>query len=54
MADEDSTENGQEAEAFEVKCPECKTKVRVTTVQAEREMKVKCPKGHEVPLVKAF
>ena len=53
MAEEDSSSSGQE-ESFEVKCPECKTKVRVTTVQAEREMKVKCPKGHEVPLVKAF
>ena len=54
MAEEDSSNNGQEGQAFEVKCPECKTKVRVTTVQAEQAMKVKCPKGHEVPLVKAF
>jgi phage FluMu protein Com len=54
MTDEDSSHNPQEGQAFEVKCPECKTKVRVTTVQAERDMKVKCPKGHEVPLAKAF
>jgi phage FluMu protein Com len=54
MSDEDSGDDAREGKTFEVKCPECKTKVRITTVQAEREMKVKCPKGHDVPLVKAF
>lgn len=38
----------------EVRCPECGAAVRLPRTQAEREYKAKCPKGHEVPLVKAL
>jgi hypothetical protein len=38
----------------EVRCPECGAPVRLPRIQAEREYKAKCPKGHEVPLVKAL
>jgi hypothetical protein len=39
-------------EVVEVRCPECGAPVRVARAQAERDFKAKCPKGHEVPLVK--
>jgi len=39
---------------MEIRCPTCKATVKVTVSQAEAGMKVKCPKGHEVPLAKAF
>ncbi len=39
---------------LEFRCPECGAKVVVSEKQAEREMKAKCPKGHEVPLAKAI
>jgi hypothetical protein len=38
----------------EVRCPECNEKVCVSREKAERDFKAKCPKGHEVPLVKAL
>ncbi len=41
-------------EIIEVKCPDCGAVVRVTREKADREMKAKCPNGHEVPLVKAL
>ena len=39
---------------IEVTCPECKAKITVSVKDADEKMKVMCPKGHEVPLVKAF
>jgi phage FluMu protein Com len=39
---------------IEVKCPECGAVVKVAREKAEREMKAKCPKGHEVVLFKAI
>ncbi|HWL85537.1 MAG TPA: MJ0042-type zinc finger domain-containing protein [Polyangiaceae bacterium] len=39
---------------MEIRCPKCKAKIKVTVSQAEAAMKVRCPKGHDVPLVKAF
>jgi hypothetical protein len=41
-------------EMIEVRCPECGEVVRVPVAQAERDYKAKCPKGHEVPLAKAW
>jgi phage FluMu protein Com len=38
----------------EVRCPECGAVVKIARVNAERDFKAKCPKGHEVPLVKAL
>jgi predicted RNA-binding Zn-ribbon protein involved in translation (DUF1610 family) len=41
-------------DVVEVKCPQCGAVVRVPEAQAERDYKVKCPNGHEVPLAKAL
>lgn len=41
-------------DVIEVRCPTCNEKVRVSREKAERDYKAKCPKGHEVPLVKAL
>jgi predicted RNA-binding Zn-ribbon protein involved in translation (DUF1610 family) len=41
-------------EVVEVKCPDCGAVVRIAREKADREMKAKCPNGHEVPLVKAL
>lgn len=38
----------------EVRCPECGATVRIPEKQAERDMKAKCPKGHDIPLAKAL
>ena len=38
----------------EVRCPECGATIRVAREKAERDFKATCPKGHEVPLVKAL
>ena len=43
-----------EEDIVEVRCPECNAEVRVPREKAEREVKAKCPKGHEFPLVKAL
>jgi lysyl-tRNA synthetase class I len=39
-------------EPFEVKCPKCKRQVKVAPKDAERSMKVRCPCGEDIPLVK--
>ncbi len=39
---------------IEVTCPMCRAKVTIKTKDAERTMKVSCPKGHEIPLMKAL
>jgi hypothetical protein len=39
---------------IEVVCPTCKAKVTVSVKEADKKMMVMCPKGHEIPLVKAF
>jgi DNA-directed RNA polymerase subunit RPC12/RpoP len=41
----------QEDDGFEVKCPKCKRRVKVTK-DAERAMQVKCPCGEVIPLAK--
>ncbi len=38
----------------EVRCPECGAVVRIAVAEAEKTFTAKCPKGHDVPLVKAF
>src|SRR5690349_10249616 len=52
--DETGREGREDAEQFEVRCPVCKKVVKVNPSQAEREMRVRCPQGHDVPLVKAW
>ncbi|WP_394822539.1 MJ0042-type zinc finger domain-containing protein [Pendulispora albinea] len=37
---------------MEIRCPTCKATIKVALSEAEATMKVKCPKGHDVPLVK--
>jgi lysyl-tRNA synthetase class I len=39
-------------EPIEVRCPKCGKTVRVARRDAERSMTVRCPAGHDVPLVK--
>jgi len=41
-------------EEIEIVCPDCGAKIRMKKKDADRTMVAKCPKGHEVPLVKAF
>jgi hypothetical protein len=41
-------------DVIEVRCPVCHQKVRVPREKAERDFKATCPKGHEIPLVKAI
>lgn len=41
-------------EVIEVTCPECGAKVRVPKSEADKKMTARCPKGHDVPLVKMF
>ncbi|MCL2724204.1 MAG: hypothetical protein FWD69_07165 [Polyangiaceae bacterium] len=47
MAKHDSNE-----ESIEVTCPECGAIVRVPIEEAEREMRARCPNGHDVELAK--
>lgn len=42
----------QNEDVVEVKCPDCGATVKIPAVQAERDYKAKCPKGHEIPLAK--
>lgn len=39
-------------DVIEVVCPVCKQRIEVSAADAEKKMSVRCPKGHEVPLVK--
>jgi hypothetical protein len=39
-------------EPIEIKCPKCGKTVRVPRRDVERSMSVRCPEGHDVPLVK--
>lgn len=39
---------------LELTCPECGALVRVPEEKAEREMKARCPNGHEFPIAKAL
>ncbi len=39
-------------EVIEVTCPECGAKVRVAKREADKNMTARCPKGHEVGLMK--
>ncbi|AKV03517.1 hypothetical protein AKJ09_10180 [Labilithrix luteola] len=49
----DPTER-QNEDDIEVRCPECGTVFHVPLEKAEREMRARCPKGHDVPLAKAL
>jgi phage FluMu protein Com len=42
------------SDEIEITCPECKRVVKVSVSEAERKMKVTCPNGHEIPIVKAL
>ncbi|MCL2778514.1 MAG: hypothetical protein FWD73_10960 [Polyangiaceae bacterium] len=46
--------SSSDKDLVEVKCPECGEVVRVPFEKAEREMRARCPRGHDVPLVKAL
>lgn len=39
---------------IEVTCPVCKAKILIAAEEAARTMTARCPKGHEVPLVRAL
>ena len=39
---------------IEIVCPQCKRVVKIAAADAERKMKVTCPSGHEIPIVKAL
>ena len=47
-------ENLADGDAVTVTCPQCKTKVSLSAKAAEQTMVARCPKGHDIPLVKAF
>jgi len=49
MAKHDKSEK-----SVEIRCPECGAIVNVPLEKAEREMRARCPNGHDVPLVKAL
>jgi phage FluMu protein Com len=40
--------------SFEVTCPKCKSKVKVTVKEAEAAMKVRCRCGETIELAKGF
>jgi DNA-directed RNA polymerase subunit RPC12/RpoP len=42
----------EKKETVEVRCPDCGAKIELSVAEAEKKMSVRCPKGHEVPLVK--
>ena len=44
----------KDEEDLQITCPECKAVVRVSVEKAERDMKARCPNGHEIPLAKAM
>lgn len=44
----------EDRNTVEIQCPECKKMVRLTKTKAEHDMKVKCPNGHEIQLMKAL
>ena len=48
MADEKSDE------VTVVECPKCKAKVKIAVKEADEKMMARCPKGHEIPLMKAL
>lgn len=41
-------------EQISVTCPECGAKVKLAVKDAEEKMTARCPKGHEIALVKAL
>jgi DNA-directed RNA polymerase subunit RPC12/RpoP len=41
-------------EEISVTCPECGAKVKLAVKDAEEKMSARCPKGHEIPLMKAL
>ena len=54
MSDDGNKGHDATNETIEVTCPTCKAKVSIAAKEAERTMKARCPKGHEIPLVKAL
>ncbi len=49
-----TTGDKKEGDAVEVQCPECGAKVKLAVKDAEEKMAARCPKGHEIPLMKAL
>lgn len=45
---------GGKSVEIEITCPQCKRVVKISANDAERKMKVTCPNGHEIPIVKAL
>ena len=41
-------------ETMEVRCPECKKRVKVSVAAVERGDPVRCPNGHDIPMMKAL
>ena len=41
-------------ESMEIRCPQCNKTVKVPLEQATRHMTVRCPNGHEIPLMKVL
>ena len=39
---------------MEVRCPECKKKVKVKVTDVEQGKPVRCPSGHDIPMMKAL
>ncbi len=39
---------------MEVRCPECKKKFKVKIADVDQGKPVRCPSGHEVPMMKAL
>ncbi len=48
----DTMNHEKKDDRIEVQCPVCKKTIEVSAAEAEKKMSVRCPKGHEVPLVK--
>jgi hypothetical protein len=44
----------EENDQIEIRCPVCKERVQLDAREAERAMSVRCPRGHEIPLLKAL
>jgi phage FluMu protein Com len=46
--------SAEQANEFEVKCPKCKSQVKVKESEAQATMKVKCKCGETIELAKGF
>jgi len=50
------TEAGGKAggESMEIRCPQCKEKIKVSVADVEQGKPVRCPNGHDIPMMKAL